>query len=182
MFIRKFVPPKERMLKEKLGVDERDAVILSMFAKNPEVSQTDLAEALKLSQPSINARVQKLKKKGLLSLTAGIEFNKTDMYMARVDFTAPNSEEILSQLQNCSFFVNGFIMSGSNNVSVFIVGHDLQRIENIISMHLRSNPDIKDINMSVVVSSAKPFIYSVDIEKEENSDCENCDKCKNKKE
>jgi len=170
------------MLKEKLGVDDRDAKILSMFANNPEVSQTELAEALKLSQPSVNARVQKLKKKGLLSLIAGIELNKTDMYMARVDFTTSNAEKVLQELMKCSFFVNGFIMSGSNNVSVFIVGYDLKKIESIISKHLRSNPDIKDINMSVVVSSAKPFIYSVDIEKEHSCETESCVTCRaNKK-
>jgi Lrp/AsnC family transcriptional regulator, leucine-responsive regulatory protein len=165
------------MLKEKLGMDAKDLKILSLFMKNPHVSQTELAEALSISQPSVNARVHKLRKRGILSGNVGIEFNKTDMYLARVDFTAPDADSVMEQLKQCSFFVNGFIMSGKNNASIFIVAHDLRKLDAIINQHLRSNMSVKDINMSVAVSAAKPFVCSIDLEKEQHEECMDTTSC-----
>ena len=169
------------MLKSKLGIDDKDVKILGLFMHNPDVSQKELAEAVKLSQPSVNARVHKLRKRGILSRSIGIEFNKTDMYLARVDFTASNAEAVLNKLRQCSFFVNGFVMSGIHNASILMVGHDLKKIEAILNQHLRSNPDIQDIRMNVVVSTAKPFVCSIDLEKEQQHECLNpgsCAECK----
>lgn len=168
------------MLKDKLGIDDKDVRLFSLYIKNPDISQTELAKSLNISQPSINARVNKLKKKGILASTVGIEFNKSDLYLTRIDFTASNAENILNELKQCSFFVNGFIMSGKNNVSILIVGHDLKKIETIVNKHLRNNQFVKDINVNVVVSTTKPFVCGIDIEKEHHEECQNpasCDKC-----
>ncbi len=166
------------MLKEKLGLDAKDATILSLYTKQPDISQAELARLLKISQPSVNARISKLKAKGILASTHGIEFNKTSLYLLRVDFTAPNAQQVLDTMKHCSFFVNGFIMSGKTNTSIFIVGHSLEKIETIINEHLRTKPDIKDITTSIIVSAAKPFICSIDIEKEEHEGCKNKGSCK----
>ena len=88
------------MLKDKLGIDDKDVQLFSLYIKNPDISQTELAKSLNISQPSINARVYKLKKKGILASTVGIEFNKSDLYLTRIDFTASNAEDILNELKN----------------------------------------------------------------------------------
>jgi len=165
------------MLKEKLGVDDKDIRIIAAFMKDPDVSQAELARSLHLSQPSINQRVQKLKRAGLLVHNVGIEFSKANTYMVRVDFTAKNASAILDYLKACSFFVNGFLLSGKNNVSILIIGHDLKKVETIINTHLRINPDVQDITTSVVVGCAKPFVFSVDIEHEQHDACQNKDSC-----
>ncbi len=169
------------MLKEKLGLDDKDVTILNTFMKNPEVSQSELAKALKLSQPSVNARVQKLKTQGLLSEQYGIDTNKADMSLVRVDCTAANAKELLAHLNQCSFFVNGFTLSGVHNVSMFIVAHSLKKIESIVDKHLRANPTVKNIEMSVVVSATNPFICQIDLEKEQHESCQNpgsCETCR----
>ena len=165
------------MLKDTLGVDDKDLKILSMFMANPEVSQIDVAKQLKISQPSVNVRIHKLKKKGLLSHLAGIELNKTNMYLTRVDFTASNAEAILNEMKPCSFFVNGFIMSGTHNASMFVVAHNLKKIETILNKYLRSNPEVKDVSMAVVVSAVKPFICALDLEKEQDHECQDPSSC-----
>ena len=53
-------------MKEFLDLDKRDREILSLLEQYPEMSQSDMAEKLKISQPSISARIYKLKKKGLV--------------------------------------------------------------------------------------------------------------------
>tara|TARA_Y100000310_G_scaffold337253_2_gene423866 strand:- start:240 stop:791 length:552 start_codon:yes stop_codon:yes gene_type:complete len=168
------------MLKDNLGLDVKDTRILSLYAQNPHVSQAELGKALSISQPSVNARLQKLKDKGLLATIRGVDFKKTDMVMARVDFIASSAENILQHLKHCSFFVNGFMMSGRRNVSVFIVGHTLKKIETIINKHLRGHEDIDDIAMDVVVSAEKPFVCPIDLEKEAHESCQDprsCEEC-----
>jgi DNA-binding Lrp family transcriptional regulator len=168
------------MLKDNLGLDAKDTRILSLFARNPHISQSELGKALSISQPSVNARLQKLKDKGLLATLRGVDFKKTEMVMARVDFIASSAENILKHLQHCSFFVNGFMMSGRRNVSVFIVGHTLKKIETIIDKHLRGHEDVNDIAMDVIVSATKPFVCPIDLEREAHESCQNpksCEEC-----
>jgi len=154
------------MLYEKLGIDERDAKIISWYMKDPFISQSEISKRLKLSQPSINVRIQKLIKKGILKFNVGMDFNSSNLFLARVDFTSKNPNETLESLKMCSFFVNGFIMSGKNNVSVFIINEDLRKIDEIINGHIRADPNVSDINVSVVVSSSRDFIFNISLSHE----------------
>lgn len=165
-----------RMIAEKLGLDERDLKIISWFMKDPNISQNEIAERLKLSQPSVNARIKKLKDKAVLNLNVGVEFNKSNLFLSRVDFTAKDPHHVLQRLKNCTYFVNGFIMSGKNNVSIFIVNSDLRKIETIINEQLRGDDQISDINVSIVVSTAKDFIFGLNFD----PDC-TPDRCKDLK-
>lgn len=167
------------MIKEKLGLDDKDVKIISMFMKNPEVSQNEIAAELQLSQPSINVRTQKLKKKGVLNTEIGISFEKTSLFLSRVDFTSNNANIMLKELKKCPFFVNGFVMSGKNNVSVYLVNEDLRKIDEVINKHIRNNEQASDINVSMVVSSANDFLFKLDLEQEidEKDKCYKLDSC-----
>lgn len=167
------------MINDKLGLDDKDVVIMSLFMGDPEISQAKIAKQLHISQPSINFRVQRLKKKGVLSFNVGTDFNKSNLFLARVDFTASDANEVLNRLSSCSFFVNGFIMAGKHNVSVFLVHEDLRKIEAIINDHLRSDNQISDINVNIVVSSKKDFLLKMDLSKEFSQErCKNINSCK----
>ena len=169
------------MLQEKLGIDDKDSTIMSLIMSHPDISQSEIAQMVKMSQPSVNARVHKLMEKGILARSIGIDFTKANVYLARVDFTAAHAESILNELKHCSFFVNGFIMSGKHNASIMVVGYSLRKIETIIDKNLRTRQDIKDIVMSVVVSASKPFVCEIDLDKEQQEECQDassCDDCK----
>ena len=167
------------MIHERLGLDDKDVTIVAMFMGNPSVSQAEIAQKLNISQPSVNFRVQRLKKKGSLTFSVGTDFNKSSLFLARVDFTASDANEVLNRLNQCSFFVNGFIMSGKHNVSIFLVHENLRKIETIINDHLRSDPTISDINVNIVVSSQRDFLLKMDLNKEFSQDiCKNLNSCK----
>ncbi len=168
------------MLKDKLGIDDKDIKLMTLLMKEEDISQSELAEKLRLSQPSINVRVRKLKERGVLAEGVGLDAQKANISMVRVDFTCNDSDRILNILKNCSFFVNGFLMSGTRNVSVFLIGEDLGKIEQIVKRYLRNNAAVSNIEVNVVVNIAKQFICSVDLEKEHSSACSNphsCDDC-----
>jgi len=154
------------MLHEKLGIDERDAKIISWYMENPHISQSEISKRLKLSQPSVNVRIQKLIKKGILNFDVGMSFNKSKLFLIRVDLTSKNPNVTLEKLRPCSFFVNGFIMSGKNNVSVFLVNEDLKKIDEIINEYIRSDANVSDINVNVVVSSARDYLFKINLDHE----------------
>lgn len=160
-------------------LDEKDIIIVSRIAEHPDLSQAELAAAVGMSQPSVNARIHKLKAKGVIATKVGVELEKTGMTLVRVDFAANNAEEILNKMKDCSFFVNGFIMSGKLNASIFIVGTTLKKIEHIIDRHLRVNDEIKDIEMNVVVGTSKPYICSVNFAQSRKRECgtKDCTTC-----
>ncbi|MBI5392665.1 winged helix-turn-helix transcriptional regulator [Candidatus Woesearchaeota archaeon] len=169
------------MLKERLGVDDKDIKILTFFMKDPFISQNEIAEKLKLSQPSINARIQKLKTKGVLNFDTGMSFSKTNLFLSRVDFTATNPNSTLEFLRKCAFFVNGFVISGKNNVSVFFINESLQKADEIINEYLRTNATISDINVSFVVSATNDFLFKIDLETIATDKCyklNSCAECK----
>lgn len=151
------------LIEEKLGIDDKDVRIVTLLMKDPKVSQQEIAKNLGLSQPSVAVRISKLEKKGIISFSAGISFEKSKLHLVRVDFTSNNATATLEELKSCPFFVNGFLMSGQNNASIFLVGVDLVKIEEIINKHLRLNPQVSSITVNVIVSSAKDFVFQIDL-------------------
>ena len=65
---------KKTKFNEQLGLDDRDNSILSMLLKDPNVSQEEIAKKIKLSQPSVGARIKKLKEKGVLHFINGVNY------------------------------------------------------------------------------------------------------------
>ncbi|MBN1275046.1 Lrp/AsnC family transcriptional regulator [Candidatus Woesearchaeota archaeon] len=166
------------MLKDKLGVDDKDAKLLTLLMRDPDISQHELAQRLRLSQPSVNARLRKLKDRGVVAHAVGLDAKRAGITLARVDFTCSDAERVLGVLQHCSFFINGFVMSGTRNASAFLVGEDLRKIEHIVNQYLRSSPKVSDIEIDVVVTMAKEFICSIDLEKEHTTPCADPESCK----
>lgn len=57
-------------------LDEKDKRILELLEKNPEMTQNDIARVVGLSQPSVGARIKKLKELGLISHVYGLNLKK----------------------------------------------------------------------------------------------------------
>jgi Lrp/AsnC family transcriptional regulator, leucine-responsive regulatory protein len=166
------------MIRDKLGLDERDNIIIQMLQKDPNVSQEDIAKKVKLSQPSVWARIRNLKSKGIIDHVIGMDFKTVDLELAKVDVSATDTQAIIDEFDDCSYFINALITSGKFNVCLFFAGTDLKNIEGIVNHHLRGNPKVKDIELNIVISTAKKFVLPMNLEcgetKECNKDCKNC--------
>ncbi len=148
-------------MREFLDLDKRDREILSLLELNPEMSQNDMAEKLKISQPSISARVHKLKQKGALSHVVGMNLKKVNLYMAKVDVIANNTSSVLEIFKDCPYFLNGLIVSGKYNLCLFFIGEDIATLEAIVDGHLRSNPLVKGAEVSIVITTMKDLVMPV---------------------
>jgi DNA-binding Lrp family transcriptional regulator len=162
-------------MKEFLDLDKRDREILSLLEQYPEMSQSEMAEKLKISQPSISARIHKLKKKGALSHIVGMNLKKVDLYMAKVDVVANNTSSVLEIFKDCPYFLNGLIVSGRNNLCLFFVGEDISTLEAIVDGHLRGNPLVKSAELSIVITTMKDFVMPIKM----NFDYSNTPPCGN---
>ncbi len=145
-------------MKEFLDLDKRDRELLSLLEKDPEMSQNDIADKLKISQPSVSARMHKLKKKGALAHIVGMNLKKINIHMAKVDVIASNTSTILDIFKDCPYFLNGLIVSGKHNLCLFFVGEDIATLEAIVDGHLRNNPLVKSAEISIVITPMKDLI------------------------
>ena len=170
---------KKTHFNEKLGLDDRDNTILSLLQKNPQISQDEIAKKIKLSQPSVGARIKKLHDKGILYNINGINFRVVDLALAKVDVNATDTAAVISEFKDCPFFLNALITSGKYNLCLLFTATDLKRMEGIVNYHLRGNPKVKDIQMNIVISTAKDFVIPMNIDYE-NKNQLNCEQhCRN---
>lgn len=167
------------MLKEKLGLDEKDRKIISLLEQNPQVPQSDIAKAVNLSQPSVGVRIRKLTEKGAIHLMVGMNFRTVGLNLARVDVTAKDTPRLIDIFADCPFFLNGLITSGERNLCMFFMGEDVASLEAIVDRHLRSNPLVSDVKFDVVVTPVRDLVFPVNLDIE-NKSCKievNCEEC-----
>lgn len=165
---------------EKLGLDDRDNSILIMLQNNPEISQEEIAKQIKLSQPSVGARIRKLKEKGLLQNTVGVNFKTVDLHLAKIDINTTDANAIVDDFKDCPFFINALITSGKHNLCLFFTATDLKRLEGIVNHHLRSNPKVKEIEMNIVITTSKDLVLPLNIDyyNKKQIDCkQECNDC-----
>ncbi|MBU1199248.1 MAG: Lrp/AsnC family transcriptional regulator [Nanoarchaeota archaeon] len=163
------------MFKEKLNLDDRDSIIISKLQNNPFTSQEDLAKELKLSQPSVSARIRKLREKGVLQQIVGTNLKKIDLPMAKIDISTTETESLLKEFQGCPFFINGFVTSGKHNLCMLFIAKDLKTLEGIVNYHLRCHPKVKEIEMNIIIKSAKDFVVPLNLNDKQQITCEqNC--------
>jgi DNA-binding Lrp family transcriptional regulator len=136
-------------------INPNDMQILSLLQNNPEITQQEIAKKLKISQPSVGARLNRLKKSGILNIVASVEPLKMGLHMAQVDSNAINPIEVIDTFLKCPLFINGFITTGKYNLRLLFTAEDLMSIEALVNMHFRNNPNIKNVEMSVLLSTAK---------------------------
>jgi DNA-binding Lrp family transcriptional regulator len=158
---------------DKLGLDDRDNTILALLQQNPSISQDEIAKKIHLSQPSVGARIKKLQQKGILHTVNGVNFRVVDLNLAKVDVNATDTAEVIAQFRDCPFFVNALIVSGRHNLTLLFMATNLKRLEGIVNHHLRGNPLVKDVEMNVVISTAKDLVLplNIDFDNKNQIDC-----------
>ncbi|MFC1705142.1 Lrp/AsnC family transcriptional regulator [Nanoarchaeota archaeon] len=168
---------KKIALNEKLDLDDRDNTIMSLVQNNPNVSQEEVARKIKLSQPSVGARIRKLQQKGILQTVNGVNFKVVDLKLAKIEVNATDTGAIINEFKDCPFFINALVTSGKYNLCLLFMATDLKRLEGIANVHLRGNPKVKDIEMNIVISTAKDFVMPLNIDYENKGQIHCDQKC-----
>jgi len=151
------------MNRERIQLDDKDRAILTLLHDNQDISQEEIAKSVHLSQPSVAMRIKKMKDRGIINQIIGVNLNKVGIYVAVVMVRANNSTKILNLFRDCPFFLNGFVMSGKDNLMLLFVGEDLASLESMIDEKLRPNDDVQSADFNIIISSIKDFIMPIKI-------------------
>ncbi len=145
----------------KLKLDEKDKKIIALVLNNPKISQKEIGDEVKLSQPSVASRLKRLRERGFVEEITGMNLTKVGLYIAKVDITANNSAKIINTFKDCPFFLNALITSGKTNMCLFFVSENVATLEAIVNFHLRVHPGVQSIDFNIVISSAKDVVMPV---------------------
>jgi len=163
------------MFREKLSLDKRDSIIIEKLQKNPFTSQQELGKELKLSQPSVSARINKLRQKGIIHQLVGMNLKKIGLPMAKIDISTIEPNSVLKDFKPCPFFLNGFITSGKYNLCMLFIARDLKTLDGIVNYHLGCHPKVRELEMNIIITLAKDFVMPLDLSEEKEIQCEqNC--------
>ena len=144
-----------------MKIDDKDKRIISFYARNPSISQDEIARAINLSQPSVAFRIKKLKESGALEMQTGINPLKMGLYVAKVDISSTNPSEILTMFKNCPYFANCFSISGRNNLCLFFISENIATLEAIVNGHIRPNKSVTDVDFNIVINTEKDYIVPI---------------------
>lgn len=142
-------------------MDDKDKTIISMYSADSDVSQDAIAKVIRLSQPSVAARVARLKASGALEASVGINPLKMGLYLAKVDLASTRPNEIIDMFLGCPYFANGFSVSGRHNLSLFFFSESVTTLESIVNGHIRSHPSVSDVDFNIVIASVKDYVIPV---------------------
>jgi DNA-binding Lrp family transcriptional regulator len=161
-------------------IDGLDKKILYMLSQDPQVSHTELSKRLKISQPAISARIHKLEEEGVLTHLIGTDVKKSQLFLAKVDISTDNVEEILRFLEACPLYLNSFLTSGRSNMTVLLIGENIRSLMSCVDSHLRKTLPAKNMEFDLIVTPARSLIVPIKpiMEKKRVSscgtDCGNC--------
>lgn len=177
---------KNSNLMKFFNLDEIDRKILEMLKNNPEISQKEIAKFVALSQPSVGARIRKMKKLGILNHTYGIDLSNSGLYIFKVNLKCKKPEELMKKFENCPFFLNGFVITGNNNLTIMLFGEDIISLQAIIDKHFRPSPYVLDIDLGIIIRGTRRIIVPISINVTPSdkspcgSDCGRCEYYQNK--
>jgi DNA-binding Lrp family transcriptional regulator len=165
-----------------MDLDDKDRTIITMYADDPDISQERIAQAIKLSQPSVAARVSRLRKAGALEKSVGISPLKMGLYLAKVDLASNEPDAILHMFRSCPYFANGFSVSGRHNLCLFFFSESVATLESIVNGHIRSNPSVKEVDFNIVITTERDFVVPARLRSERveeppcgmKGDCRRC--------
>ncbi|MFX1337032.1 MAG: Lrp/AsnC family transcriptional regulator [Promethearchaeota archaeon] len=166
------------MMSEVLKMDDIDKKIIALVQDQPNLTHTEIAEKVNRSQPTVGMRIRKLEEQGVLQFQAGINLKAADMYFARVDLKTNNPEKIYNIVKKCPFMLNAFRLSGNTDMSIMMAGFNIEDIDKIVNIHLRSNPDVMMVTIDLITDIMTDFIIPFDFNFS-RCDCKLDDHCWN---
>jgi len=165
------------MLKD---IDEADKKIVYLLSENPELSQVELSDRLKISQPAVSARLHKLREMGVLTYSIGTDIKKTQLFLAKIDLVSTSTEQVIGLFEKCPLYLNSFLTSGKYNLMVLLIGENIRSIMSCVDSHLRTNPLIKDMEFNLIMTPVKDFVVPMKpiLDKRKTTPCQtDCGSC-----
>ncbi|MBD3187512.1 AsnC family transcriptional regulator [Candidatus Bathyarchaeota archaeon] len=178
------VDPDKSILNKKYGLNNDDKRIIMFLENNPTMTHSAIGDEIGKSQPAIGSKISKLKARNFLGLQKGVNFKKVDqLHLVQVSISALDNNEVLNRLNQCPFIINGFRTSGGeHSLVVYVSGHSLEKIDDIIDYCIRSDENVRDIRTKIILKISKDLIlpYNFGHDFMEDIGCFECQRCNDK--
>ena len=127
-----------RTKSNRLKLDETDIKIAHMLYHDGRMSRSDLAKNVEVSRPTINHRLAKLKKYGLLKIKGGLDLKTIGFKIAFFTIGLRNDSDIEAfekTLTSCHRVIQYYQGPEANNLTIFIWGENLETLQSIAASY-----------------------------------------------
>jgi DNA-binding Lrp family transcriptional regulator len=160
-------------------IDDLDKELIKILQDTPDITHPELAEKLQVSQSDIGEHITKLRTNNVISSIIGIDCDKLDTKVARIDIYANNADQLWERLNQCPCVSNCFKTSEKNNIILEITASNVKIIDNFVDTCLRKDPNIVSLQTNFIVNSVRHHVIPLSLEIEKNNfgkcqmDCSN---------
>ena len=159
---------------ELLSLDDIDKKIISILQAEPELTPAEIAEKILISAVIVESRIMKLKRRNLLSERIGVNFDTTNIRLARIDLEVRDVDEVWQRLNRCPYISNCFKMTGNTNMMIEVFAPSPRSIDHFVDFCLRKDPSIVSIKTNFIITTLHryPSYISFDFDKFESGNFE----------
>jgi len=147
-----------------MTLDETDRKIVQLLQDSPETSHREIASQVGLSQPSVSARVKKLREKGHLRIMAGIDLLQSGLTVGKVDILTTDPDLVLRSFSKCPLLLNAYQTTGRTNLTMLFAGEGAGNLQSIVDVHIRRMASVQEADLQVIVRSERPIVQPVAVE------------------
>lgn len=147
-FVGKYSPEAIWHLEE---MDAVDLKIILYLCKNGRASFAEIGEKINLSSVAVKHRVDKLLKEKILRVEGGLRIDQFYTMSAQVYLEADGKTivQLVEQLKELSEVYHIVKMSGTYNLAIGILAHNLENIEDFVEKKIRIVPGVKNLEVSI---------------------------------
>lgn len=132
------------------SMDLTDRRIVDEMRRNPDITQASIARELGLSQPSVAARIKRLKDSGILVSRVGLDLHGLGLVVGDVTLSVRAPHEMLSKFISCPCFVGGCTISGEQNALLIFAAEDISSLQGIIDQRIREDPHVLNVRFKIL--------------------------------
>ena len=132
-------------------VDGKDLKIIQELSEDGRKSFVEIAKKIGLSQVAVKYRVEKLIESGFLKIQGLLNIEKCYNVSATIEIEADQKtvSNLIEKFERSPLIYHLVRISGRYNLMLSIVTPNLESIENFIAKEIRSEPEVKHIEVNV---------------------------------
>ncbi|MBD3216155.1 MAG: winged helix-turn-helix transcriptional regulator [Candidatus Lokiarchaeota archaeon] len=146
---------------ELIDVDDLDKSILTLFQKDPEITHSEIADKVGLSQPAVGARIKRLKESGILEHNYGINLRNIKSKIVRIDISSGDSISLLEEVKSKQNVIFAYRMIGNINLTIWVVAETWDEVEEFTKNYIRNIDNTRIVNMNVISAFGKGSIATM---------------------
>ena len=155
------------MFNEIYDIDEFDKQIIRFLNVDPDMTHTEIGKRIGKSQPTVGARVGKLREKGLLVLKNSVNFKEVEhLQLVQLSIVATNVTKLIEKLEACNLVMVGFKVTGDKSIIGYTATTSLKLLDRTIEGCLRQDPNVTEIETTLVLESTKDLVLDYNIQLE----------------